>query len=99
MALSIQENQRYRGTSWDWSVWIDGSAEELDSIDHVMYILDWTFDHPVREVSDRATNFRLDDFTFGTFSFYAKIIHRDGHETVLTHELIVRYPDGRPAAA
>jgi hypothetical protein len=48
---------------------------------------------------EAVTNFRLEDFTFGTFSVDASVTHRDGRETILRHDLIVRYPDGRPAAA
>jgi hypothetical protein len=100
VALSIQQSQKYEGNDfWRWSVWIGGSPEELGSIDHVLYILDPTFHNPVRTVSDRTTNFRLDESTWGAFTMYAKIMHLDGHETPLKHDLVLLYPDGRPTFA
>jgi hypothetical protein len=100
VALSIQQSQEYEGKGfWRWSVRLDGTAEELDSIDHVLYILDPTFHNPVRTVSDRTTNFRLDTSSWGTFTIHANVMHRDGHETPLNHDLVLLYPDGTPTAA
>ena len=97
MALSIQQSQDYKGNGyWGWSVWLDGTPEELDSVDQVMWILDPTFHNPVRYVSDRATNFRIETFTWGKFKLYGTVIHRDGHETKLHHDLVLLYPDGTP---
>lgn len=100
MALSIQQSQEYASRDfWRWAVWIDGPDEELDSIDHVVYILHPTFHHPVREVHDRATKFRLETSGWGTFTLHAKAVHTDGRETVLAHELELLYPDGTPTLA
>lgn len=100
MALSIQQTQQYAGSGrWRWSVWLDGTPEELDSVDHVTYILHPTFNDPVRPVSDRTTNFRLDTSGWGTFTMHADIVHRDGRETILTHDLVLLYPDGKPTLA
>jgi len=100
VALSIQQNQEYQGNGrWRWSVWLSGSPEELDSIDHVVYILDPTFHHPVRRISDRTTSFRLDTSGWGTFTIHANIVDRDGHEARLDHDLVLRYPDGTPTLA
>ncbi len=100
MALSIQQHQEFVGHGrWKWSVWLDGPPEELDSVDHVLYILHSTFHKPVREVSDRATNFRLDTSGWGTFTIRANVAHRDGRETLLAHELVLLYPDGTPTLA
>ncbi len=100
MALSIQQNQEYEGNGrWRWSVWLSGSPEELDSIDYVAYILHPTFHNPVRRIGDRTTNFRLDTTGWGTFTIHANIVHRDGHETPLDHDLVLRYPDGTPTLA
>lgn len=97
MALSIQQSQEYLGSDrWRWSVWLNGTPEELDSVDHVVYILHPTFQNPVRPVSDRSTNFRLDTTSWGTFTMHANIVHRDGHETKLKHDLVLLYPDGKP---
>jgi transcription initiation factor IIF auxiliary subunit len=97
MALSIQQSQEYKGNDrWRWSVWLSGTPEELDLIDHVLYILDPTFHNPVRRVSDRATNFRLDTSGWGTFTIHANIVHRDSHEIPLDHDLVLVYPNGTP---
>jgi transcription initiation factor IIF auxiliary subunit len=100
VALSIQQSQEYMGSGWwQWAVWLDGAPKELDSVDHVIYILDPTFHNPVREVADRATNFRLDTSAWGSFTMHANIVHRDGHRTTLHHDLVLLYPDGTPTLA
>ncbi len=100
MALSIQQSQEYLGKDhWRWSVWLDGAPEELDSVDHVTYILHSTFHNPVRRVSDRATNFRLETSGWGTFTLHAQIAYRDGRESPLEHELVLLYPDGTATLA
>jgi len=97
VALSIQQSQKYMGSDrWQWSVWLDGTQEELDSVEYVTYILDKTFHKPVRQVGDRTTNFRLDEFTWGAFTIHANIMHRDGQETTVEHNLVLLYPDGKP---
>jgi transcription initiation factor IIF auxiliary subunit len=97
MALSIQQSQEYKGNDrWRWSVWLSGTPEELDSIDHVLYILDPTFHNPVRRISDRSTDFRLETSGWGTFTIHANLVHRDTHETSLNHDLVLVYPNGTP---
>jgi transcription initiation factor IIF auxiliary subunit len=98
--LSINQSQEYVGNDrWKWSVWLDGTQTEISDIDRVVYILHPTFHKPVREITDRSTNFRLNTSGWGTFRLYAKAIHRDGRETTLNHDLVLQYPDGTPTAA
>jgi transcription initiation factor IIF auxiliary subunit len=100
MALSIRQDEQYTGRDrWRWSVWLDGPPEELDDVDHVMYILDPTFNEPVREVDDRSTNFRIDARSWGIFTLHAKVFHKNGEESVLHHDLVLTYPDGTPTTA
>ncbi len=100
MALSLKQEEHYAGQErWKWSVWVDGSPEELDQIDHVVYILHKTFPNPVREIGDRESNFRLNTSSWGTFTIYAKAVRRDGQQIPLQHELVLRYPDGTPTPA
>jgi transcription initiation factor IIF auxiliary subunit len=100
MALSIRQDTRYLGHDrWQWSVWLDGSSEELDQIDHIMYILDRTFHDPVREVSSRGDNFRLEGSTWGAFTLYAKAVYKDGHEISLQHDLALPHAEGTPTLA
>jgi transcription initiation factor IIF auxiliary subunit len=97
VALSIKQSQTYTGNGkWQWSVWLDGTDEELDSVDHVIYILHPTFSTPVRRIGDRSTNFRLDTSGWGTFTLHAKIAYHDGTETSIDHDLLLLYPDGTP---
>jgi transcription initiation factor IIF auxiliary subunit len=98
VAVSIQQSQSYIGSDrWGWSVWLDGDPEELDSIDYPLHILDPTFHNPVRRVDDRTTNFRLYASTWGAFTLHANVVYRDGRETPLKHDLVLLYPDGKPA--
>jgi transcription initiation factor IIF auxiliary subunit len=100
MSLSIQQDTTYLGRDrWKFSVWLEGSPEELDQVDHVMYILDRTFHEPVREVDNRATKFRLEAASWGAFEMHAKAILKGGGETVLHHDLKLLYPDGTPTPA
>ena len=100
MALTIQQDQHYAGDDyWHWSVWLDGAAEELDTVEQVQYILHPTFPNPVRLISDRSTNFRLETSGWGIFTIHARIKHRHGDETQLHHELVLLYPDGTPTLA
>jgi transcription initiation factor IIF auxiliary subunit len=97
MALSIQQSQKYLGSDrWQWSVWLDGTPEELDFVEYVTYILHPTFHDPVRPVGDRTTNFRLSTSGWGTFTMHVNVMHRDGQETTIEHNLVLLYPDGKP---
>ena len=76
MPLSIHQASTYvGGDRWRWSVWLEGPHEELDSIDHVTYILHPTFHEPVREIRDRSPKFRLDTSGWGTFTIHAKLAY------------------------
>jgi transcription initiation factor IIF auxiliary subunit len=100
MPLSIEQAATYLGRDrWEWSIWLEGPAKDLDSVDRVMYILDPTFHNPVREVSDRASGFRLETKSWGTFRIYAKVFMKGGEERLLEHDLKLYYPDGTPTAA
>ena len=100
MALTIRQNEKYMGKDrWEWSVWVEGPQEELDAIDHVVYVLDSTFHDPVRTVNERSTNFRLTTSGWGIFTVYAKAVSKDGRETTLAHDLVLRYTDGTPTVA
>src|SRR4051812_27706932 len=67
--LHIAQDYEYQGSDyWKWSVWIDGTDEELDKIESVEYTLHPTFPNPVRVVDGRATKFRLDSAGVGQVS-------------------------------
>ncbi len=46
--------------------------DELDAIDHVVYVLDSAFHDPVRTVTDRSTKFRMMTSGWGIFTVYAR---------------------------
>jgi transcription initiation factor IIF auxiliary subunit len=94
MAIRIEQGFKYRGEDyWDWWVWIEGSKEELDQIDRVIYILHPTFPNPVRELWDRSTKFLMTTAGWGVFLIRATVKHQDGKETHLQHHLKLEYPD------
>ena len=100
MAVALAQAATYAGSDrWEWSVWLDGPEEELDSIAHVTYVLHSTFHNPVRTIRDRSTNFRLDTSGWGTFIIHAKAKYKDGREEALQHELVLVYPNGTPTTA
>jgi|ERR1019366_9848615 transcription initiation factor IIF auxiliary subunit len=97
MALTIQQDFEYRGNDWwKWRVWIDGPPQELDAIDHVVYTLHRTFPNPIRRTSDRQSGFRLETGGWGVFTIYATLVHKNGRETEIFHDLRLEYPDGTP---
>jgi hypothetical protein len=72
---------------WVWSVWLEGSAAELDGVDHVVYTLHSTFSEPVRRINDRKSGFRLDSSGWGEFSIHIAVHHRSGRVQQLKHWL------------
>jgi transcription initiation factor IIF auxiliary subunit len=95
MALTLKQDFEYLGKDlWDWSVWVDGSEQELDQIEYVEYTLHHTFPKPVQRRADRSSQFRLHASGWGGFTIYAKIVHKDGNLTLLDHFLELLYPDG-----
>jgi len=100
MSLTIAQDFNYKDDDWwKWSVWIEGSEQELDDIKSVEYTLHPSFPNPVRSITDRSSKFRLKTAGWGTFTIYAKAAHRNGEQTLLEHELELLYPDGTPTLA
>src|SRR5262245_42670276 len=87
-SLTIDQKFKYLSTSWwEWSVWVDGSIEDLDQIKCVEYNLGPTFSKPVRTIEDRTSKFLLKEASSGGFTISARAIHKKGGETLLKHEL------------
>lgn len=100
LEIHIAQDQRYHGDDWwTWSVWIEGSDDQLDQIDHVVYQLHPTFPEPVRTVKRRASKFKLKSEGWGVFTVYARVFTREGAACKLSHELVLRYPDGSATTA
>jgi transcription initiation factor IIF auxiliary subunit len=95
--MKIEQDFKYQGDHWwKWSVWIEASDDDLDGVDHVVYILHPSFPNPIRTVKDRASKFRLEMAGWGVFDVHAKVVSKNGQATKLTHPLTLCYPDGTP---
>jgi transcription initiation factor IIF auxiliary subunit len=88
MAIRIKHGSEQEGNDW-WRMWmwLEGSKEELDQIDHVVYALDPTFPNPVRTVKDRESKFRLDTSGAGEFRIHAKAVTKDGMNIPIKYDL------------
>lgn len=100
MALTIKQGFDYRDNDWwQWWIWLDGTDAELDQVEKVVYTLHRSFPNPVRTVTSRDDNFRLDAVGWGVFRIHATVHRKDGTTQKLQHDLVLEYPDGRPTAA
>lgn len=99
MTLRIKQESTYTGSDWwTWAVWLDGPAEELDQVDHVIYTLHPTFPTPVQRVGDRESRFRLESAGWGEFEIYLDIGFKNGQTRKRKHWLHLRSPAGKRAA-
>jgi transcription initiation factor IIF auxiliary subunit len=100
MDIKIAQGFHYVGNDyWKWWIWIDGPEHALNQIERVTYTLHPTFPNPVRTVSDRSTNFRLETAGWGVFRIHAKVFAKDGKQARLEHDLVLEYPDGTQTTA
>jgi hypothetical protein len=98
MTLAIaQDSEFVHEHMWNWSVWIEGPAGELDRIEAVEYALHPTFDEPVRRIADPVTKFRLDERCSGEFEINVRVFRDDGTEEHLKHWLRLPGSTGLPA--
>lgn len=79
MALSIaQEAKQVRDGWWKWSVWLEGSRDELNEVSAVEWMLHPTFPSPLQRVKNREHAFRLESAGWGEFTISATIFRRKG---------------------
>jgi transcription initiation factor IIF auxiliary subunit len=98
--MTIQQSESYIDDNWwNWAVWVEGTPEELDQLEYVEWKLHPTFADPVRRVTNRSTNFKLETGGWGVFTIYATAQRKDGKGEKLHHYLRLTYPDGGPAPA
>lgn len=96
--LKVCQDSRYVGDkTWEWAVWLEGSQEQLDAIENVVYTLHRSFPNPVRTITDRSTGFRIESSGWGTFTIYVEVIRKDGDRIALEHELELNYPEEQRA--
>lgn len=97
MNFIVAQNQKYEGDHWwKWSLWIDGSSEDLDRIDSVTYRLHPTFPEPIRTVTNRASKFQLRCSGWGIFRIPVEVRLKDGKTIKLAHDLQFSFPAGEP---
>jgi transcription initiation factor IIF auxiliary subunit len=75
---------------WDWTVYIQASADTIRSIRCVEYTLHPTFPNPVRQVCNPGSGpgfFPLRSEGWGTFQIPIKIQFANGRTQTLTHQL------------
>ena len=88
MTLNIQQGFTYQGNDW-----LEGADNELDEVDHVVYILHSTFPNPVRTIKDRKTKFKLETGGWGVFMIKVDVVKKNGEKLRLTHSLVLEYPE------
>lgn len=94
MNIFVAQTQKYAGSQWwKWSLWIEGSAEDLDQIASVTYTLHPTFSNPIRMVTDRESKFQLRCEGWGVFTIPIEVRLKDGRTIELEHELQFAVPE------
>ena len=97
MNFIVAQNQKYEGDHWwKWSLWIEGSGEDLDRIESVTYRLHPTFPDPIRTVTNRASKFQLRCSGWGIFRIPVEVRLKDGKTIKLAHDLQFSFPAGGP---
>jgi hypothetical protein len=87
MLRLAQDAERAGRTAWQWAVWLEGPRDELEAVKEVVYTLHPTFPQPVRRLTNSENKFRLKAKGWGEFLIRARVIHRDGTSTELSHWL------------
>ena len=84
MTLELKQTSEHKGArEWKWSVWLGGTQAELASVERVVYHLHPTFPDPIRTVTDRKTQFRLDETGLGEFEIVAHVTVKRGAPVML----------------
>ena len=93
MNFFVAQNQKYEGENWwRWSLWIEGSDDDLDRIESVTYRLHSTFPEPIRVVTDRASKFQLRCSGWGIFLIPVEVRLKSGKTIQLVHQLQFTVP-------
>lgn len=93
MNLAVAQSQKYEGDQrWRWSLWIEGSDDDLDRVESVTYTLHPTFPEPIRTVSDRGSKFQLRCSGWGIFRIPVRVRLKDGKTIELAHQLQFAIP-------
>jgi hypothetical protein len=82
-----QTSEEISETQWKWSLWLEGSDEELQSVQEVVYHLHPTFTQSVVTRSNRESKFRIDANGWGTFVVKIEVLKTDGTTEQILHRL------------
>ena len=89
--LGAGNTSKYLGSdSWEWTVFLTGSAETLAKVREVEYTLHPTFSNPVQRVTrigNASTPFGLTATGWGTFTVRIVVTFADGRTERLAHPL------------
>lgn len=88
----VNDSKRVEDDWWEWSVWVDGPAAEVEAIDHVTYRLHPTFAPPVRRVTDAGSHFKLASEGWGEFLIVGDVSFPDKSSARLEHWVELRDP-------
>ena len=93
MNFAVAQSQKYEGDQWwKWSLWIEGSEEDLDEIRSVTYTLHPTFPETISTVTDRASKFQLRCSGWGIFLIPVEVRLKNGKSVRLAHQLQFSIP-------
>jgi hypothetical protein len=85
-SLRLENSSEPHGEGWwKWSVWVEGTPEDLASVESVTYRLHPTFPKPVVKVTTPGTKFKLSSAGWGEFAIAADAHMNDGR-TIRTDE-------------
>ena len=88
MTLSIaQDAAPTESSHWRWSVWLNGSKDELDAVKEVVWKLHPSFSPPEVRVTARKNAFRLKSSGWGEFEIHADVHLANGARISLRHWL------------
>ena len=78
-SLRLENSSEPHGEGWwKWSVWVEGTPEDLASVEAVTYRLHPTFPRPVVKVTTPGTKFKLSSAGWGEFAISADAHMNDG---------------------
>ncbi len=88
MTLSIgQDAAATDSLHWNWSVWLEGTGDELDAVKQVVWKLHPSFSPPEVKVRTRNNAFRLESSGWGEFEIHADVHLANGERISLRHGL------------